>query len=1109
MTDTGLKRYHLTKKANKKGYSYKNYLCGTCARTKLTRKQFKQKDEPTHTRFLEKVTCDIAVYLNSPSREGWKYILVFTDDATKMIWTYGLIERTSTEVVRCLKDMMDNELPDTAKIEHFHTDGGKELISEQVRLYLKSKGTRKITNTPTETPELNSVSERKFRTLGEMALAMLSRSGLPIIWWGKAYMAAQYILRRMPTKTSRGFMTPLEAIPHGKPPSWKWLRVWGCKAYVLKPGADRRKDWDDKAQVGYFMGYSQDTVGWEIYLPASNTMITSVNVLFDEKPPDRTEEYYKELELAAKVFVDPESESVADYQHLVNSYHIDDEDTLLYQVKRVEAYKGYIVAFRAQVTGDKHHKVEKAPIHIKDVLKMTNATDVNKKADLKRKADAEKRERLLRQPHVRGSNVDEMRPTSEFSEEDIATELATRTGAGSTSSKNSDSAKRFIETHGGSEDSSDQQRDDTNKNSTQQIARGRSAIEKESDEVPLLKNGDTIHKTVTAYDLPKAGREVSSYGKRNRVQRKPVNIGAMGEVNQVEIPHERHVYMSKICRYVYTSNSQELVNTKSIDVDDRPEIEPLTHAQAMESKEWRHWAYARDEENRVLQEKDTMILVKKTKGMKTVKSKYVFKIKRKYGKITRYKARLVALGYDEQVNPSSIFAPVVKPNTVRLLMALAQTEKMQIHQIDIQNAFCCANIEGDVYMEAPVGMDIPEGHCFKLKKSLYGLKSAPKSWNKLIDKTLKSLHFKPTVSDPCLYSRWSGGKQYLILVYVDDILIAGERVEHIQEIKDSICDKFAMTDMGPLDNFLNANITQTPEKITVDQTHYCREILETFNFLVKGKTSKTPLPIDAIEKLAAGIDITAEHDTEVASYPYRQVVGSLLYLAMYTKPEISYAVGVLSRFNDKKTKASCDLATHLLRYLNAHRECIIEFSGTDLDIHAFSDADWAGDILTRRSTTGYIVFAAGGPISWQSKLQTTVATSSMESEYMALYAGMQELVWIRGVLKELGRPLDKPTPFLVDSKSAKDLALNPVFHSRSKHIDIKYHWLRQHTCLDITDGFRTATLYHCVTAEMTADIFTKSLSGNLFFHHANSINGKRKRSSYESIQKSKKPGGAY
>ena len=161
-------------------------------------------------------------------------------------------------------------------------------------------------------------------------------------------------------------------------------------------------------------------------------------------------------------------------------------------------------------------------------------------------------------------------------------------------------------------------------------------------------------------------------------------------------------------------------------------------------------------------------------------------------------------------------------------------------------------------------------------------------------------------------------------------------------------------------------------------------------------------------------------------------------------------------------------------------------------MHCFSDADWGGDIITRRSTTGYIIFAAGGPISWQSKLQPTVATSSLESEYMALYAGLHELVWIRGVMKELKCPLSEPTPFLVDSKSALDLAHNPVFHKRSKHIDIKYHWIREHVN---PGGFETATLVHCKTLRMAADIFTKSLVGSLFFEHATTINGQRVRKS--------------
>jgi hypothetical protein len=139
-----------------------------------------------------------------------------------------------------------------------------------------------------------------------------------------------------------------------------------------------------------------------------------------------------------------------------------------------------------------------------------------------------------------------------------------------------------------------------------------------------------------------------------------------------------------------------------------------------------------------------------------MKSKYVFKIKKKFGKISRYKTRLVAIGFDQEINLQLNFASVVKPNTVRMLMALAQVRKMSIHQIDISNAFCCADIKGEVHIHASKGMNIPEGKCFKLLKPLYGLRNSPKSWNKTIDKTLRGLHFEPTVSDPSLNSRWVG-----------------------------------------------------------------------------------------------------------------------------------------------------------------------------------------------------------------------------------------------------------------------------------------------------------------------------------------------------------------
>ena len=298
-----------------------------------------------------------------------------------------------------------------------------------------------------------------------------------------------------------------------------------------------------------------------------------------------------------------------------------------------------------------------------------------------------------------------------------------------------------------------------------------------------------------------------------------------------------------------------------------------------------------------------------------------------------------------------------------------------------------------------------------------------------------------------------------LTIYVDDIIILCKNVDYIAEIKAKFCARFDMTDEGEMEHFLNVRVTRTVDSLTMDQSVYTQKVLDKHKHLVGTKTRKAPLPADAADRLRASITEvrSAEEQEELDNFPYRNLLGAVLYLAMNTRPDIAYAVGVLSRHGTKPTLLSCSLMIYLLQYLSNTVEKGIRFSADSFDMHIFTDADWAGDQITRKSTTGFVVFAAGGPLSWQSKLQPTVATSSMQSEYQAMYGGMQEIVWLRGVLAEVGLPLCEPTPFFLDSQSAEDLAINPVYHKRSKHIEIKYHWVREHVNPD--GDYRTATCY--------------------------------------------------
>ena len=233
--------------------------------------------------------------------------------------------------------------------------------------------------------------------------------------------------------------------------------------------------------------------------------------------------------------------------------------------------------------------------------------------------------------------------------------------------------------------------------------------------------------------------------------------------------------------------------------------------------------------------------------------------------------------------------------------------------------------------------------------------------------------------------------------------------------------------------------------------------------------------------------MTPKQKEYVSKFPYQNIVGALLYLSINTRPDISYAVGVLARFSKAPIFRACKALLRVLIYLRGTADRGIKFSGTDLNLSGYSDADWAGDLDSRRSTTGYAIYAAGGPIAWQSKLQTTVAVSTMEAEYMAAFGAIQELIWTKGVISEMGFNYVDPMTLFMDSKSAMALAKNPTHHKRSKHIDIKYHWLREHT---YENG--TVELEHCITEDMVADVMTKALAFELHDKHANNINGNGK-----------------
>lgn len=350
----------------------------------------------------------------------------------------------------------------------------------------------------------------------------------------------------------------------------------------------------------------------------------------------------------------------------------------------------------------------------------------------------------------------------------------------------------------------------------------------------------------------------------------------------------------------------------------------------------------------------------------------------------------------------------------------------------------------------------------KLKKALYGLKQAPRSWYIKIDTFFAQQGLVKSKNDPNLYvSKDESGRVALVSLYVDDLIITGNASKLIENIKNDLSQMFEMKDLGELHYCLGLEIWREKDKTMVTQSKYAREILERFN-MYECKAVSTPL--DQNVKLSS-VDETKEVDGTL----YQQLVGSLNYLTT-TRPDISYSVSILSQYMAKPLESHWIAAKKVLRYLKGTVNFGLMYADNcNVELTGYSDSDWARNPNDRKSTSGYAFNIGSGVMSWSSKKQPTVSLSSIEAEYKALCSATCEAVWLRRILEDVGNKPMKPTIIKCDNQSTIKLAHNPVYHARTKHIEIQHHFVREKTLS------KDIELIYCNTTENVADIFTKPL----------------------------------
>ena len=516
------------------------------------------------------------------------------------------------------------------------------------------------------------------------------------------------------------------------------------------------------------------------------------------------------------------------------------------------------------------------------------------------------------------------------------------------------------------------------------------------------------------------------------------------------------------------------------------EGEPRSLKEALGGEEASKWRAAVQAELEQIEKLDTWDIVEAPADANIVSSKFVFRLKRdEHGNITKYKARLVARGFTQKfgIDYFDTRVWIVRWETIRNLLAQAASRGSVIHQADVKNAYLNAEIKEDIYVELPPSytefrplpphISRKRAVC-KLKKGLYGTKQAGRGWYMKLRNTFVKLGYKVSTADLGVFYRFSGPDKYTIVaVATDDLTIIAESNESAQLIKNQLNQHFELVDLGEIKWLLGVHITRDLENRTISlgQQSYIDEIIKRFG-LEDARPISTPME--------PGSDFTpgTPHISPVKLTArersfYREMIGALLYLSTVTRADVAYCISTLSRYLEDPSKTHLVAVQRSLRNLKQTREKRLILGGKDPQLRAYSDADWASQ-AHRHSISGFAIFYGQGVVSWSSKKQPIVTLSSTEAEYVALTHVVKDLLWHRKLHSELSPfftfSTTNPITLFCDNQGAIILSKDSTFHMRTKHIDTRFHFVREIINNNIL------SISYCPTDEMIADIFTKALS---------------------------------
>jgi hypothetical protein len=525
-----------------------------------------------------------------------------------------------------------------------------------------------------------------------------------------------------------------------------------------------------------------------------------------------------------------------------------------------------------------------------------------------------------------------------------------------------------------------------------------------------------------------------------------------------------------------------------VDVTDAEALEPRSLAEAKRRPDWPQWERAIHEELKTLEEAKTWRLQTPPAEAHIVGSKWVFKVKKDAGgRVIRHKARLVAQGFTqvEGVNYFDTYAPVAKLASFRTILALAARLDLELHQIDIKGAYLNGELTNEevIYMRQPPGFPYANssGKVLRLQKTIYGLKQSGRRWyQKFTEICEKHLRLTRCSVDQAVFYRREGQLIIVIAVHVDDCTIAASNQTLVREVKSTLNAHVEVTDLGEVHWLLGIEVKRDREArtISLSQSAYIRSILHRFNF---DELKPVSTPMEPYLKLSSSQSPnTADEFAAMRDIPYRESIGSLMYASIATRPDITYAVSRLSKYLENPGDAHWQASTRVFRYLKGTVDWWLTYGEREEKLTGWVDADGSQE-EDRRAITGYAFLIDGGAVSWNSKQQELIVLSTTEGEYVAATHAAKEALWLRSLISEVFGDILEATTLFSDNQSAIALSKDHQYHARTKHIDIRYHFIRW----VIENG--SIRLIYCPTEDMLADTLTKPLPSFKAKHFASEL----------------------